>query len=50
MRVSIQRASTVQSLYGLEFKQGFVKAAVSRAVRLRECPFRELRLYRVCMG
>ena len=24
---------------------GFVKVAVSRAVRLRECPLRELRLY-----
>ena len=28
-----------------EFKRGFVNAAVSRAVRLRECPLRELRLY-----
>ena len=32
------------SLYKLEFKQGFVKAAESRAVCLRECPFRELQL------
>ena len=33
----------MQSSY--EFKRGFVKATVSRAVRLRECPLRELRLY-----
>ena len=28
-----------------EFKWGFVKAVVSRAVRLQECPLRELLLY-----
>ena len=28
-----------------EFKRGFVKAAVSGAVRLLECPLRELWLY-----
>ena len=28
-----------------EFKRGFVKAVVSRAVRLRERPLRELLLY-----
>ena len=27
----------IQSLYELEFKQGFINAAVSRAGRLREC-------------
>ena len=40
------------SLYELEFKRGFFKAAVrsvSRAVRLRECPLRELRLYIDCL-
>ena len=25
-----------------EFKQGFVKAAISRAVRLEECPLKDL--------
>ena len=35
----------VQSLYELDLKQGFVKAAVSRAARLRECSLTELRLY-----
>ena len=30
-----------------QVKRGFVKAAVSRAVRLRECPLRELRLYSI---
>ena len=37
--------STVQRLYELEFTRSFVKAAVSRAVRLRECSLREPRLY-----
>ena len=32
------------SLDKLDLKQGFVKAAVSIAVRLRECPLRELRV------
>ena len=32
-----RNVSNLQSLYELEFKQGFVKAAVSRAVHLREC-------------
>ena len=31
--------------YFIESKRGFVKADVSRAVRLRECPLRELPLY-----
>ena len=40
--------TSIQSLDKLEFKRGFVdKAAVSRAVRLRECPLRLLRLYRI---
>ena len=30
--------------FDLEFKRGFVKVAVIGAVRLRECPLRELRL------
>ena len=37
--------SKMQSLYELEFKLGFVKAAASRTVRLGECPLRQLRLY-----
>ena len=38
----------IQSLYELEFKQAFVKAAISRAVCcLRECPLREL--HTVCV-
>ena len=28
-----------------EFKRGFVKAVVSKVVRLQECPLRELPLY-----
>ena len=35
----------IQSLYGSCEKQCFVKAAVSRAVRLRQCPLGELLLY-----
>ena len=35
----------VNTKFELEFKRVFVKAAVSRAVRLRECSLRELRLY-----
>lgn len=32
-------------MYGSQVKEGFVKAAVSRAVRVQQCPLRELRLY-----
>ena len=32
----------VYRVYELGFKQGFVEAAVSRAVCLQECPLREL--------
>ena len=32
-----------------ELKRGFVKVAVRRAVRLRECPLRELRLINQCV-
>ena len=35
----------IQSLYGSWEKRGFVKAFVSRAVRIRECPLEELPLY-----
>ena len=35
----------IESLNELEFKGGFANAAISRPVRLRECPLRELRLY-----
>ena len=31
----------VYTEFVLEFKRGFVKASVSRAVRLRECPLKE---------
>ena len=41
--VNIQSLHDHELLYS-QFKRGFVKAAVSRAVRLRECPLRELRL------
>ena len=37
--------NNIESLYELEFKQGFVKAAVSRAVRLQECLLRALWMY-----
>ena len=36
------RELKIQSLYESREKRGFVKAAVSRAVRLRECPLGEL--------
>ena len=36
----------IKSLYGSQNRVSN-KAAVSRAVRLRECPLRELRLYKV---
>ena len=38
----------VYTEFVLEFKRGFVKASVSRAVRLRECPLRDLQLYIAC--
>ena len=41
----LTRMYKIQSFYELEFKQGFVKVAVNKAVCLRECPLRELRLY-----
>ena len=37
----VSQSTGVGLLYELESKRGFVKAAASRAVRLRECPFRE---------
>ena len=35
----------VNTAFVCEFKRGFVKMDVSRAVRLRECPLGELPLY-----
>ena len=42
--MSVYENVKIQSLYGSENGVSN-KAAVSRAVRLRECPLRELRLY-----
>ena len=40
----LRECVNIQGLYELEFKRGFVKTAVGRAVRLQECPLRKLRL------
>ena len=43
--VSATGTGHLRECVNTEYKQGFVKAAVSRAVHLQECPLRELRLY-----